>query len=668
MVFAAPIKGKVLQLLSHHIIYGEIVVPGATYIEMVIATSAFRLDMAGKKFALENIGFQNPLVLRPSNDDKVNPELNPGVDLYLQIQENTGRWSMSSVEHGSSEIINTHAEGSINFLGPKATGPMAPEMRQLPLEEIKGRCPEEVEDARMYVPFANIGLPLQPRFRTVRTIKRSEDEIIAWVAAQDDGTNAGFVFGPAVIDGSFQASCAFQNLEALPSLRIPLSIDRVQLLGQGFSPKVWVHHVLLDNGEKQMETNVQLARDDLTVIMTMDRMRLREVRPEHIAKMLAASAGDADEDLLEVAWVPMEKSSKEPTAMPKAVLFIDAGVLKDALQAEFPDASFVEGTKEELTSKMKDPHGAIIHVAALSEECPEMEALQSALLVAQVAMQMSSERLSVPPIWWVTKGTQDKVTRSYVHAGLWGLARTFRMEERNVQLRCLDLDDTSSTAEALASQLKNWLKQLQNSEAETEVAIDQDATAVVSRLSRAEALPLKAGELLMSSRGSLSNLRPVLQETRAVPKETEAEIRVRAVGLNFRDVLNVMGLYPGDPGPPGADSAGRHESEEVARDFNAGLTPDNAFCQDPGTTLPSELNFAVFGTLSVTIDDATRVCPEMRIAQGHVVGENPWWIAGTKCHHQYGYACNFGLRCPCGDTYVTFHGCGKQYDVLVEFD
>ena len=43
---------------------------GATYIEMVIATSAFRLGMEGRRFALENIGFQNPLVLRPSNDDK----------------------------------------------------------------------------------------------------------------------------------------------------------------------------------------------------------------------------------------------------------------------------------------------------------------------------------------------------------------------------------------------------------------------------------------------------------------------------------------------------------------------------------------------------------------------------------------------------------------------
>ena len=35
--------------------------------------------------------------------------------------------------------------------------------------------------------------------------------------------------------------------------------------------------------------------------------------------------------------------------------------------------------------------------------------------------------------------------------------------------------------------------------------------------------------------------RPVLQESRQAPKASEAEIRVRAVGLNFRDVLNVMG-------------------------------------------------------------------------------------------------------------------------------
>ena len=31
---------------------------------------------------------------------------------------------------------------------------------------------------------------------------------------------------------------------------------------------------------------------------------------------------------------------------------------------------------------------------------------------------------------------------------------------------------------------------------------------------------------------------------------------MQAVGLNFRDVLNCLGMYPGDPGDPGADCAG----------------------------------------------------------------------------------------------------------------
>lgn len=36
----------------------------------------------------------------------------------------------------------------------------------------------------------------------------------------------------------------------------------------------------------------------------------------------------------------------------------------------------------------------------------------------------------------------------------------------------------------------------------------------------------------------------------------EVVLRVTAVGLNFRDVLNVLGMYPGDPGDPGGDCAG----------------------------------------------------------------------------------------------------------------
>ena len=40
------------------------------------------------------------------------------------------------------------------------------------------------------------------------------------------------------------------------------------------------------------------------------------------------------------------------------------------------------------------------------------------------------------------------------------------------------------------------------------------------------------------------------------PGPGQVEIRVRATGLNFRDVLNVLDLYPGDPGPLGGECAG----------------------------------------------------------------------------------------------------------------
>ena len=47
------------------------------------------------------------------------------------------------------------------------------------------------------VPFANIGLPLQPRFRTVRTIKRSEDALGGVSLRLHDGYT-GWWFGTAM--------------------------------------------------------------------------------------------------------------------------------------------------------------------------------------------------------------------------------------------------------------------------------------------------------------------------------------------------------------------------------------------------------------------------------------------------------------------------------------
>ena len=78
------------------------------------------------------------------------------------------------------------------------------------------------------------------------------------------------------------------------------------------------------------------------------------------------------------------------------------------------------------------------------------------------------------------------------------------------------------------------------------------------RAGGADSLPVPHGQpyrLEITARGQLDNviLRPAARQQ---PGPGQVEIRVRATGLNFRDVLNVLDLYPGDPGPLGGECAG----------------------------------------------------------------------------------------------------------------
>ena len=72
--------------------------------------------------------------------------------------------------------------------------------------------------------------------------------------------------------------------------------------------------------------------------------------------------------------------------------------------------------------------------------------------------------------------------------------------------------------------------------------------------------PLASGpmQLIVKARGAISNLllRPMRSTDSSSLPEHGAQIQVAAVGLNFRDVLNVLGEYPGDPGQPGLDCSG----------------------------------------------------------------------------------------------------------------
>ncbi|WP_461025362.1 SpnB-like Rossmann fold domain-containing protein, partial [Streptomyces heilongjiangensis] len=136
-------------------------------------------------------------------------------------------------------------------------------------------------------------------------------------------------------------------------------------------------------------------------------------------------------------------------------------------------------------------------------------------------------------------------------AAVWGLVRAARAENPG-RFALLDTDGSTESWAVARTALASG---------EPEVAL-RSGTVFAPRLVRADtsrALPIPADasawRLDIVEKGTLEGLalRPVDQGELG---EGEVRVSVRAAGVNFRDVLNALGMYPGDARDFGLEGAG----------------------------------------------------------------------------------------------------------------
>jgi NADPH:quinone reductase-like Zn-dependent oxidoreductase/acyl carrier protein len=142
-----------------------------------------------------------------------------------------------------------------------------------------------------------------------------------------------------------------------------------------------------------------------------------------------------------------------------------------------------------------------------------------------------------------------------------GLASVAVLEHPELRVTLVDLDPQADVGEArlLADELAGAVAMAEPGAHESRVALRKGLRHVarLARKARSAARPVDEAprRLHISSRGTLENLAIGPTERRA-PGPGEVELRVRASGLNFRDVLSALGLYPGEIRHLGSDCAG----------------------------------------------------------------------------------------------------------------
>jgi NADPH:quinone reductase-like Zn-dependent oxidoreductase/SAM-dependent methyltransferase/acyl carrier protein len=213
-----------------------------------------------------------------------------------------------------------------------------------------------------------------------------------------------------------------------------------------------------------------------------------------------------------------------------------------------------------LVAKLPDgvPDGfpdGVLHLWSLDEPAPDAAAsatmerrLGSALLLARTLVEAgASTRL-----WLVTRGAQaaGDIAPDAEQAPLWGFAKALALEHPELHASCLDLDPSPVADPASA-----LLDEMLTTDAEDQVAVRGRARLGARLVRWTPPAPAMAHELTFDEGGALDLLCTREIERRS-PAPDEVEIRVHATGLNFKDVLNVLGMYPGDPGPLGGECAG----------------------------------------------------------------------------------------------------------------
>ncbi|MGB1607205.1 MAG: hypothetical protein ACPIOQ_81520, partial [Promethearchaeia archaeon] len=243
-------------------------------------------------------------------------------------------------------------------------------------------------------------------------------------------------------------------------------------------------------------------------------------------------------------------------------------------------------TRAELAGKQPVGVKALVAAVAAAQSgtvsAVPLVALEMVLAVVQMLVNPSATALLL------TTGLQT--SDGCAHAGAWGMARVARAEVVR-PVRCFGA--TRHTAPELVSPT-----------AEPEITL-RLGLRCVPRLMPHSPLTDHLVRLRFHARGAISNLFLEPLPTLAELPEPNVLLHVRAVGLNFRDVLNVLGEYPGDPGPPGGDCSGivSRPSTITAAMFGIGHAPLACVAVAARVRLadkPEVLSFEEASTLPVT--------------------------------------------------------------------
>jgi acyl transferase domain-containing protein/acyl carrier protein len=580
LYFQSPLSSQWPQFLTDHQICGTVILPATAYLEIALAAAA--TVFPEQAVQLQQVSIQQALIIAPTDPKLLQTVLKPAGDDTYDFQ-------ILSSSAATSSNWTVHAVGQISSV----PAPVAP--APIDVAALQATSPQTRVAADYYASLRQRGFDYGENFQGITQLHPDSPQPFGYIQLPTGLSAAAYQLHPALLDACLQVLGAAFPQNGGDTLYLPVGVTSLQIYQAADHQAVWcqVQALRQDANQHNLAADLLLFDNAGNVVAQLLGVGLRRITQKVLQRSLqkaapAASAptpepANTADWLYDLTWQP----KLLPPALPDRtqgnwlILADSQGVglaLAQQLTAGGAVATLVvpgsgyqalsehhyqidPAQPEDFQRLLQDGanYQGIVHLWSLDTQIPSStESLQAAqrqgcgtvlhllqALVKQAGVQQAGKTL--PELWLITQGAQavgaDNAPLQVQQSPLWGLGRVIALEHQNLNCRRFDLDPATADASSAL------LAELMAGDREDQIAYREGVRYVARLLSHSAATEASSGvmipsepfQLKISEYGVLENLTLKPMQRRPVGPG-EVEIQVRAVGLNFRDILNALGM------------------------------------------------------------------------------------------------------------------------------
>ncbi|MBW4537315.1 MAG: SDR family NAD(P)-dependent oxidoreductase [Pleurocapsa minor HA4230-MV1] len=543
-IFQSYLQADTYNWLQDHCLAGKIIFPGTAYLEIAIALGLFH----GKtnRLLIKNIDIYTPLYIKNNLN---NLKLEQEIQIITSDTTEACHWEIHSLNDGEWQL---HCSGQVSSSNMLIEGQT--------LNEIRTKFNQtELDVEQHYLNCQDKGINYGKSFQGIKQLWAKDHQALGLIELPNHLSSAAYYFHPALLDACLQILFAALPRELQAITYIPVGLEKLDL--QYFPhQRVWSYLKLRQdhNQHQVLMADVWLYNDFGDLIAKIEGLKSQAIKSQPAWHN----------------WLYQPQWKPQPLLTPSSLsntgtwlIFTDSTGIGQQLARQLEDRQQQCHliTRDTITddpqacSDLIQQHPTVTGVIYLwSLDLTEnWQECQNYLYLVQALIQSATHS----SLWFVTHNAQPvgnyQLTPGIKNSCLWGMQKAIALE--HPELRCVGID-----IDSLDNAAANIFQELGDSGME-QVAY-RDNQRYVSRLVRIVGAigqspigksSINKGnfQLNINNPGNLDSLQ-WKSINRQQPQADEIEIEVKATGLNFRDVMVALDLYPDQTKFLGIECAG----------------------------------------------------------------------------------------------------------------